>query len=114
MESRLLADHALGWLVCVCQGVGVGYLDPRISLVQMVIIFPNAYFTFYSPPLFKFIFLNYFFSLQKLLVLTYSALRMKISFPDKVFVALVGETHRVESKNVWYLEYKLLVYWMYL
>lgn len=80
----------------------------------MVIIFPNAYFTFYSPPLFKFIFLNYFFSLQKLLVLTYSALRMKISFPDKVFVALVGETHRVESKNVWYLEYKLLVYWMYL
>lgn len=59
LESGLLTDRALGWLVYVCQSLRVGYLGPRISLVQMVIIFPNAYFTFHSPSPYLFI-LHYF------------------------------------------------------
>lgn len=47
----------LGWLVCICQRVGAGYLGLRISLVQMIIIFLNVYFTFHSPSPFKFIFI---------------------------------------------------------
>lgn len=43
------------------------------------------------------------------------ALRMKINLPDKVLWALFRRSIQDgKQENAWHLEYKLLVYWVYL
>lgn len=62
---------------------GVGFLGPRVSLVQMVMIFPSAYFTFCSLSPFTFIF--YFFTLFLLILKIASSRALSSEDENKPF-----------------------------